>query len=347
MTIHLFISQALVSASIYTHLKSGNAIISYDDLRAHVTFLSQLFRGEFIYATAGLTTNLAQTLAGLELDGVITITRRERQTERGAVTKEIGNQASMDAAPSVSSNIDALTLSATERSSGRENFDFYCFLIWPFVEASWLGAISLLMLTPPPSQMSAPKKFHHPNQLHSMAQLLGKTLHAQGLVTYLEAVNKEVLKNAFARFEEDGMLVSPPPPSPSSSSGKASGSVKMLRLADDWTPGRAASGALQLRGSRLWEFCEEVARSRADEGEVGEAQRRRVLRLVESVGRAFWEGVGGVEGSSDDDAAEGTGGGKREAGAGLAVVQDEAAVRARTGRGSLAWLAKKVARARM
>ena len=43
-------------------------------------------------------------------------------------------------------------LSDTERESGRENYDFYCFLIWPFIEASWLGAISLIMLTPPPNQ---------------------------------------------------------------------------------------------------------------------------------------------------------------------------------------------------
>lgn len=40
-------------------------------------------------------------------------------------------------------------LSDSERSCGRENYDFYCFLIWPFIESSWLGAVSLLGLTPP------------------------------------------------------------------------------------------------------------------------------------------------------------------------------------------------------
>lgn len=40
-------------------------------------------------------------------------------------------------------------LSESERLCGRENYDFYCFLIWPFIEASWLGAVSLLGLTPP------------------------------------------------------------------------------------------------------------------------------------------------------------------------------------------------------
>ena len=43
----------------------------------------------------------------------------------------------------------SVELSVHERQCGRENFDFYCFLIWPFIEASWLGAVSLLGLTPP------------------------------------------------------------------------------------------------------------------------------------------------------------------------------------------------------
>ena len=40
-------------------------------------------------------------------------------------------------------------LTDIERQSGRETFDFYCFLIWPFIEAAWLGAVSLISLTPP------------------------------------------------------------------------------------------------------------------------------------------------------------------------------------------------------
>lgn len=40
-------------------------------------------------------------------------------------------------------------LSPAERTRGRENFDFYCFLIWPFIESTWLGAVSLMGLTPP------------------------------------------------------------------------------------------------------------------------------------------------------------------------------------------------------
>ena len=172
MTIHLFIEQSLVSAALYTHVKRGGGPeyqrMSYGDLRAQVSFLSQLFRGEFIFPTEGLDTNLAKTLAGLEKDGVIEITR---------LTTEAGDEV-----------IDYVQLSPTERAQGRENYDFYCFLIWPFIEASWLGAISLMMLTPPLSQATTtenptatapspppPPSWLDAKKVQDRAQLLGKT----------------------------------------------------------------------------------------------------------------------------------------------------------------------------
>jgi glycerol-3-phosphate O-acyltransferase len=129
MTIHLFISEALVSASMYIRVKRGGGPetqrISYEELRNQVLFLSQLFRGEFIYGTEGLTVNLDNTLRGLEADQVITLHRDNE------------------------GNVAAVDLAAAERAAGRENYDFYCFLIWPFIEASWLGAVALMGLTPP------------------------------------------------------------------------------------------------------------------------------------------------------------------------------------------------------
>jgi glycerol-3-phosphate O-acyltransferase len=132
MTIHLFISEALVAAALYTRVKQGGgpAIqdIPYQDLYDQIFFLSSLFRGEFIYSGEGLATNLEKTVLGLEADNVIFIERNEE----GQITK--------------------VGLSDAERAAGRENYDFYCFLIWPFIEASWLAAVSLMGLTPPPGQ---------------------------------------------------------------------------------------------------------------------------------------------------------------------------------------------------
>lgn len=130
MTIHLFISEALVSAAMYTRVKRGGGPavqdIGYDDLRNQVLFLSSLFRGEFIFPADGLAANLEKTLAGLEQDRIIHLARDPE-----------------------SNKIVTVGLSDEERTAGRENYDFYCFLIWPFIEASWLAATSLIGLTPP------------------------------------------------------------------------------------------------------------------------------------------------------------------------------------------------------
>lgn len=112
MTIHLFVSQALVCAAVYSKVKHGGGEegqrISYRELYDYVFFLSQLFRAEFIFPTAPLEENLQTTLKGLERDGVL-------RTFRNNV---------------VSNDIEYVELHPDERASGRENFDFYCKLTW-------------------------------------------------------------------------------------------------------------------------------------------------------------------------------------------------------------------------
>lgn len=150
MTIHLFITEALVSAAMYTRVKQGGGPavqdIPFSDLRDQVLFLSSLFRGEFIFSGEGLAVNLSKTLAGLEADKVISLTRDE--------------------------NGDVITvgLADEERRVGRENYDFYCFLIWPFIEASWLAAVSIMGLTPPLGQ---PREvWLEVSKAHNSAQLV-------------------------------------------------------------------------------------------------------------------------------------------------------------------------------
>ncbi len=155
MTIHLFISEALVSAAMYTRVKLGGGPahqdISYDAVRDQVLFLSSLFRGEFIFSTEGLAHNLEKTLVGLENDRVINLARDDQGT------------------------IVTIGISDEERLAGRENYDFYCFLIWPFIEASWLAAVSLLGLTPPNKKNEIwieVAKAHSSAQLVSLLKML-------------------------------------------------------------------------------------------------------------------------------------------------------------------------------
>ncbi|KNG47090.1 glycerol-3-phosphate acyltransferase [Stemphylium lycopersici] len=311
MTIHLFILQSLVSAALYTHVKQGGGPeyqrMSYTDLRAQVHFLSQLFRGEFIFPTEGLDTNLAKTLAGLEKDGVITMTRATSQAD--------GQQEEGGAAA-----VEWIQLSPNERAQGRENYDFYCFLIWPFIEAAWLGAISLMMLTPPPppttttTTQSAPQSpWLDMKKIQDRAQLLGKTLYHQGDLSYFEAVNKETLKNAYTRFQEEGMVLvsksrggKPQNSSSSSSSGSSSSSSTMIRLADEWVPRRksAEDGAGIVADGALWRFAERISASRREgkNRRDGATVQTRVLGLVDVVGKGLWEdAVLDVDGLEKED----------------------------------------------
>lgn len=274
MTIHLFILQSLVSVGMYIRIKQGggpeNQRISHQELYDYVSFLSQLFRGEFIFPTEGLAANLEKTLRGLEMDNVLRVIRVSSDLAR----------------------IEYVELSPVERESGRENYDFYCFLLWPFVEASWLGAVSLMMLTPPPSPSSSSSNPSSTDSTDSpwldikkvqdRAQLLGKTLYHQGDLSYFEAVNKETLKNAYTRFEDEGILLvrrSKDPRVPSA-----------CRLAPDWIPARDAATGRLLAEGKLWQFAERISQSRREgkNRRDGKTVRRRVLSLVDLVGGPLW-----------------------------------------------------------
>jgi hypothetical protein len=278
MTIHLFILQSLVSTALYTSVKQGGSPsqqrISFASLRDQVSFLSQLFRGEFIFPTEGLDFNLSKTLALLETDNVVKVTRD----------------------PNNSEIIEWVELSDQEREQGRENFDFYCFLIWPFIEAAWLGAISLLMLTPPVG-VEAKESWLPLKNVQDVAQVLGKTLYHQGDLSYFEAVNKETLKNTYQRFEEEGMILV--------AKSKDRNTPATIRLADEWVPSRDAKGSVKAEGP-LWTFAERISISRREgkNRRDGATVQTRVLSLADRVGTELWEerNTTGTKAARDKDA---------------------------------------------
>ncbi|KAJ1326840.1 Glycerol-3-phosphate acyltransferase C-terminal region [Microdochium nivale] len=263
MTIHLFIAEALVSAALYTQVKQGggpeNQNITYSALREQVLFLSSLFRGEFIFPSEGLEFNLEKTLVGLEQDRVISIVR------------------------DVEGKPETIGLSKEEREAGRENYDFYCFLIWPFIEASWLAAISLMGLTPP-SEQGADDVWIEAAKAQNSAQLMGKTLYHQGDLSYFEAVNKETLKNSYQRFEEEGIVYTV-------KSKDSKSSPPQLRLSSDWMPTRDAISGRIVADGRLWTFTERIAMSRREgkNRRDGATVSTRVLMLTDELGKKLFE----------------------------------------------------------
>ncbi|KAJ9613279.1 hypothetical protein H2200_003221 [Cladophialophora chaetospira] len=249
MTIHLFISEALIAAALYSRVKQGggsaNERMTEAELIDKVTFLSQLFRGEFIFtAGQGLQHNLEDAVQGLVRDDVLT-TSVDGETMVG--------------------------LSDSERKSGRESYDLYCFLIWPFVDAAWLGAVSLLALAPSTDTSAG---WVEMQKAQDMAHFAGRTLYHQGDLSYFEAVNKEALRNSYSRFQEEGIIQVAKATDPKNK--------PTVRLAPEWRPERdAVSNELKPSG-RLWEFIENIAqfrregKNRRDEAAVS----TRVLSLA-------------------------------------------------------------------
>lgn len=275
MTIHLFILEALVCAGLYTKVKLGGTAdyqrMGYEELRSYVYFLSQLFRGEFIFPPEGLDANLEKAFRSLEADNVLSVARNGE-------------------------SIEFVELSPIERESGRENYDFYCFLIWPFIEAAWLGSVSLMMLTPPADYVC--DGWLEMKKVQDHAQLLGKTLYHQGDLSYFEAVNKETLRNAYERFQEEGIILG--------RKSKDSKIPPMVRLAEEWRPGRSADGKLIAAG-RLWTFADRISQGRREgkNRRDGKTVISRVLTLADLCGRQLFEDANKHEAAGSMEKVEG------------------------------------------
>lgn len=263
MTIHLFVPQALVCAACYaSESTTDEAGISYESLKSRVEFLSQLFRGEFIFPMAGFMANLDDTLAGLERNNVLRIVRSSESPN----TTTAGNDTN-----------DNSSILITHPST---TFTFYHSLISPFIESYWLTSLCLLLLVCPSSPAepcSKPQTASFPlSELIASAQLLGKTLYAQGLLTHFEAVNKETLKNAFARFVLEGIVVV-------EKVGK-SRDVQMIRVKDEWlNVGKSGK-------RKVWAFCLKLAAYRVrGHGRANGKEWEDEARLVDVVRERMWK----------------------------------------------------------
>jgi glycerol-3-phosphate O-acyltransferase len=108
---HVFVNESLAAATLYTVLKQGGAApeqrLAMDTFHNEIAFLSMVLKNEFVYGVDSLEDNINSTINSLVNDGVF------EMYEDGAVG-----------------------ISQQERTSGRENFDTFLFMVWPFIEVS-------------------------------------------------------------------------------------------------------------------------------------------------------------------------------------------------------------------
>ncbi|CAO1625113.1 unnamed protein product [Parajaminaea phylloscopi] len=192
--IHVFVNEALLCAALYTKVKQGGTApmqtMARTAILAECAYISGILRSEFVYGTEGAEVNVDRTIAGLIKSEIL-------QEELDEAT---GDQ--------------AVGLHPAERARGRENYDTFLFLIWPFIESYWLACCAFLLLAPPQEQVSPATEggqgrilWFSAKDFEKKAQLFGKTLYDQGELAYLEAINSATLSQAVTRFEELGLVM--------------------------------------------------------------------------------------------------------------------------------------------
>jgi glycerol-3-phosphate O-acyltransferase len=262
MIIHLFISEAIVCVALYTKIKQGGTAqtqrLPEEELAKNVEFLSRFFRSEFIFpAGQGLEYNLRSALDKLISHNVL------------AATVEDG--------------VRYIGLSEAERAQGRESYDFYCFLLWPFVDAAWLAATSLHCIVPP---LGSKIEWIDMKTAQDGAQLFGRTLYHQGDLSYFESINKEALKNAFSKFQEEGIILV----RKLSEQERKDKVPQKVRISPDWLPARDMEGVVKSEG-KLWDFIANIGQYRREgkNRRDGNTVERRVLGLAAKLNKEAFE----------------------------------------------------------
>jgi hypothetical protein len=115
-------------------------------------------------------------------------------------------------------------------------------------------------------------------------------------LSYFEAVNKETLKNAWHRFEEEGIIIVV---------GKSQNPKlePRARLSPNWAPHRDPKTGHIVAEGRLWDFVSKISESRREGKNRREAEtvKTRVLRLTETIGENLFADATAEASLSDED----------------------------------------------
>lgn len=107
-------------------------------------------------------------------------------------------------------------------------------------------------------------------------------MYHQGDLSYFEAVNRQTLKNAWIRLEEEGIILV--------AKSHDSKIPALAKISPDWQPSRDAKTGLVIAKGRLWDFIEKIARSRREgkNRRDGATVSTRVLRHTENIARRLF-----------------------------------------------------------
>ncbi|KAJ3342839.1 hypothetical protein HDU93_000969 [Gonapodya sp. JEL0774] len=193
--INLFVSESILTLSMYISIKKWVyfllACLVNSDYKLVMTSrtvspsalaIARIIAGEFIYQPGKLESTVWGTLKYLEEKAVVSV-------ERTGFGDSLNG---------------TVALSKEEVTNGRETYDLFCFLLWPFVEAYWVATVGLFTLV---NDGGGSSDWVDEGTLMARLQMFGRTLYYEGDLVTMEAYNKETLKNALARLQEMGVIV--------------------------------------------------------------------------------------------------------------------------------------------
>lgn len=108
-------------------------------------------------------------------------------------------------------------------------------------------------------------------------------------------MNKETLKNAYQRFDEEGIILV--------AKSRVAKAQPKMKLAPEWTPHRdPKTGKIAAEG-RLWDYIEKIALSRREgkNRRDGATVSTRVLTLADTLGQSLFATAAGA-GVAEEDA---------------------------------------------
>lgn len=209
-TVHLFIQEAVTCVALVALAEpSFEKRVAIGDICAKGRFLLLLLSEEFVYREEHGAPQLMETLIQLEAQNILRISG------------------------------DEVSISEKELENGMQLVDFYCYLLWPYVDGYWVVGLTLLIM--PPGDSIRVKDFLR------LAQTIAHSLYKQGSLIHSEALNQQMLQFALAHFTSKGLVIKR-----KTQTGEAE-----IALASKYVPEVSSAGVISV-DSPLYRFTDEI-----------------------------------------------------------------------------------------
>ena len=167
--VHIFISEALVSCSLFgfEQTSAWQTGVDKHELWQKVEFISKVLRNEFVFSKFMKTyEDFNETLEFMINNNTL---------------KEVDE--------------DTVTI----HPEGENHFNYLNSLIWPFIDTYWVTFTFIFSLVP--------SKVIRESEMYQKIQWFADSLYEDQIISFYESCSQEVIKNAVGTFYSDGIII--------------------------------------------------------------------------------------------------------------------------------------------